>query len=471
MEVEMQARTLVFLGMVVIVALIPLPGWAQSDGFAFTGINFNFTNPGARARGIGGAFVALADDSTAALANPAGLAYLDREFSLEWIHDEEEYPVGQLTQDGVQESVGTGSLSMTALHDPFRVRAESTSDRLNYASVLLPLKKDRVTLALFYGVLADLESRFQVGDGVVCVDPSGHARLPAGGESCTFNFLDPENSESFTRYRGQSVGYSLNTETMGAALGYRFGDRWSVGASIALGQTTMKALAERSSDESGQVNQESLGDDNDLIYGLGLLYRAEEWGFGLSYRSDSSYELKNRMMDGEGVDLPDQEAFSGVFRVPQRVAAGLAFFPTEDWVISTEISQVWYSQVLEEMQPFDLVARRADIRYRMDDVTEYHVGVEYTKFRGKRGWSMRAGWWRDQTHLPWVRESYEDPVGDPDGDGTRAQESLIRAPFAEDIDHFTVGLGLSSGVLRLDAALDWTDASGVDYLLSGVFYF
>jgi len=453
------------------ILLIALPADAQSDGFAFTGINFNFTNPGARARGIGGAFVAIADDSTAALANPAGLAYLDREFSLEFIHDEEEFPVGQLTHGGAEITTGTGSLSLTGLHDPFRVRGESSSDRLNYASVLLPLKRNVATLALFYGVLGDLESNFNVGDGVVCMDSSGSVRLPRGGESCTFDFMNPGGSETFTRYLGQSVAYSLKTETMGAAIGYRLGDRWSVGASLALGQTTMKALAGRLMDDLGEVYQESLGDDEDLLFGMGVLYRAEKWGFGVSYRSDSSYDLRNRIFDGNGEALPDSDPFSGKLTVPERVAAGLAFFPADAWVISAEISQVSYSDVLSGMQPFDARSHQAGIRYRMDDVTEYHLGMEYTKFQKKRGWSLRAGWWRDQTHLPWVREDYDDPAGDPQGDGLRAQESLVRAPFSEDIDHFTVGFGLSSGVIRLDGAVDWTSKSGLDYLLSAVIYF
>ncbi len=445
---------------------------AQSDGFAFTGINFNFSNPGARARGIGGAFVAIADDSTAALANPAGLAYLEREFTLEFTHDEDEYPIGQLTQGGVEVSIGPGSLTATGLEDPFRVRAENTSDRLNYASLLLPLKKDRMTLALFYGVLADIRSRFDVGYGLVCIDASGHARLPAGGEACSINFADPSNSDVYTPYPGQSVDYSMKTETTGAALGYRLNDRWSIGGSLMLGQTKLRALANSNFiGTASTVAEETLGDDQDLIFGAGLLYRAERWGFGLSYRSVSRYDLRNRLLNGPETDLFETRNFPATLKVPERIAAGLAFFPGENWVISTEVTQISYSQVIEDMRPFDPRVNEAGIRYRIDDVTEYHLGAEYTKFRKNRGWSLRAGWYRDQTHLPWVREEYSDPIGDPAGDGVRAVESLVRARFAEDIDHFTVGFGISSGALRLDAALDWTDQSGIDYLISGVFYF
>src|SRR6185503_2932057 len=44
----------------------------------FSGFQFNFNNPGARALGMGGAFVAVADDATAVIANPAGLVILQR---------------------------------------------------------------------------------------------------------------------------------------------------------------------------------------------------------------------------------------------------------------------------------------------------------------------------------------------------------------------------------------------------------
>ena len=43
-----------------------------------TSFEFSFSNPGARSMGFGGAFVALADDATAAFANPAGLIQLTR---------------------------------------------------------------------------------------------------------------------------------------------------------------------------------------------------------------------------------------------------------------------------------------------------------------------------------------------------------------------------------------------------------
>src|SRR5438045_5426365 len=72
--------------LVLIVALAAaLPAIAQNtDIESLSGLQFNFGNPGARALGMGGAFIGLADDASAAEANPAGLTILRKpEFSME----------------------------------------------------------------------------------------------------------------------------------------------------------------------------------------------------------------------------------------------------------------------------------------------------------------------------------------------------------------------------------------------------
>src|SRR5438128_11310592 len=57
--------------------LIALPLAAQNtDIESLSGLQFNFGNPGARSLGMGGAFLGLADDASAAEANPAGLTIL-----------------------------------------------------------------------------------------------------------------------------------------------------------------------------------------------------------------------------------------------------------------------------------------------------------------------------------------------------------------------------------------------------------
>ena len=55
---------------VAFVALVSVSAMAQNvDIEALSGLQFNFGNPGARSLGMGGAFLGLADDASAAEAN------------------------------------------------------------------------------------------------------------------------------------------------------------------------------------------------------------------------------------------------------------------------------------------------------------------------------------------------------------------------------------------------------------------
>ncbi|HEY6842876.1 MAG TPA: hypothetical protein VI391_01820, partial [Thermoanaerobaculia bacterium] len=65
------------------IATVPLAA-QNTDIESLAGLQFNFGNPGARSLGMGGAFLGLADDASAAEANPAGLTILrKKEFSIE----------------------------------------------------------------------------------------------------------------------------------------------------------------------------------------------------------------------------------------------------------------------------------------------------------------------------------------------------------------------------------------------------
>src|SRR5437016_2499324 len=60
-----------------VLLLAALPALARNtDIESLSGLQFNFGNPGARSLGMGGAFLGLADDASAAEANPAGLTIL-----------------------------------------------------------------------------------------------------------------------------------------------------------------------------------------------------------------------------------------------------------------------------------------------------------------------------------------------------------------------------------------------------------
>src|SRR5436190_22101126 len=80
------------LAFVLVAAHLAIPVAAQNtDIESLAGLQFNFGNPGARSLGMGGAFLGLADDASAADANPAGLTILRKtEVSLEGRNFEEQ---------------------------------------------------------------------------------------------------------------------------------------------------------------------------------------------------------------------------------------------------------------------------------------------------------------------------------------------------------------------------------------------
>ena len=64
----------------VLAAALTAPGMALAgelpNNESMSGLQFNFSPPGARSLAMGGAFLGRADDATAAFANPAGLTNL-----------------------------------------------------------------------------------------------------------------------------------------------------------------------------------------------------------------------------------------------------------------------------------------------------------------------------------------------------------------------------------------------------------
>ena len=70
-----------------VLSLVSPQLYAVTDEEIFRAFSLNLTTPGARAIGMGGAFIGRADDATAAETNPAGLTILARpEISLEYRH-------------------------------------------------------------------------------------------------------------------------------------------------------------------------------------------------------------------------------------------------------------------------------------------------------------------------------------------------------------------------------------------------
>jgi hypothetical protein len=113
-------------------------------------LEFSFSNPGARSMGLGGAFVALADDGTAAFTNPAGLVQLlQPEVSLE--PRRREYSTSY-TEGGRAQGEPTGWGIDTVDGVRIGISNETTSG-LSFLSFVYP--GDKWSLALYRHQLAE----------------------------------------------------------------------------------------------------------------------------------------------------------------------------------------------------------------------------------------------------------------------------------------------------------------------------
>ena len=130
----------VFLG-----ALVPSSGLAQTDSALLSKVSFNLTNPGGKSLAMGGAFTAIADDATAALANPAGLGLISSvEFAVSGKRTDE--TLGLVTA----RSTATGSLA--APYPPIEtsnVDRDTRTASFDFAGVVVPLSR-RLVAALTY---------------------------------------------------------------------------------------------------------------------------------------------------------------------------------------------------------------------------------------------------------------------------------------------------------------------------------
>ena len=173
------------------------------DSETFSGFQFNFNNPGARALGMGGAFVAVADDATAVIANPAGLVILQRpELSAE-------VKFTKFTNT-------FSAFSNTPADAPgMNYRSKDFDDSVvtpSFFSFVYPT--ERLVVAAFIREQINYKSSFET-NGVFVQDPSGVGCVGQPAGVCR---LGPTKSELEITSLNFGLGVGLNLEKENALL-------------------------------------------------------------------------------------------------------------------------------------------------------------------------------------------------------------------------------------------------------------
>lgn len=405
-------------------------------------LQFDFLNPGAKAKAMGGSFVGLADDATATFANPAGLVLIGRtELSLEARATRVETPFlagGRLSGAVIGEGLDT-------VAGPVFGSSVGTDAGVAFASVIAP--RGAWSLAGYRHELVRVDQRF-TSTGVF-------QQLPGGFTS--------------TRELPQQAIRRLAVTGYGVAVGYRPFDELSVGLGFTVYDFAIDSVFSRLDTvgflgpaqvpvvEIGRSTQ--VGRDRSVAPTVGVLLGLTGRGrIGLTYRHGASFTFETQSLD-PSTGIVVEPARPVAFRVPHTLAVGGSFRPSLVLTLAAEVTYVRYARLREEFVTDQARFLNREDDFSLDSGTELHVGAQYLPTLNYMAPKIRAGLWVDPDHSVMFR-----PVGAPAVGGGRLLEERLQAALSTGarLVHYTGGLGLSlSPRVELNAAVDLTSQSRV----------
>ena len=420
--------------------LVAAAGAGQEGPVTF---EFSFSNPGARSLALGGAFAALADDATAAFANPAGLVQLiEPEISVEgrsWSYDIPFVAGGRSLGSATGEGLDTT--------DQLRFgRSTSDVEGLSYVSLVYPRK--RWALAFYRHTLADFQLDSQVNG--------------------LFFDVDGETERSEDVVASTSVGV-VNT---GVAASFEVTSKLSFGLGVARYDSDMRSLSiEYGQDEEAffepnpfvtellDTTYSYTASNDGFVVHAGLLWRpTTRWSVGAFYRQGPELDL--RVIETVGAFDDEQPAGTieldavTPLQLPDVLGLGVAYRSTDGkWTVGVEWSRVGYSSITDNLSPEIFDPNEIEIA----DGDELHLGVERIIARFRPVLALRFGAWLDPAHR----------VGaGPEAD---LAETAIFRPGSDEV-HVSTGIGLVFDRFQIDLGADFSELVDV-YALSFVFRF
>jgi long-chain fatty acid transport protein len=453
--------------LLVLVLLAALPTLAQNvDIEALSGLQFNFGNPGARSLGMGGAFLGLADDASAAEANPAGLTILRKaEFSLE-------------ARNYLEQQIFTTSGTFP---DVERTAFTHHSDRVvvSFASAVIPIK-NKFTIGLYFheplnnegsGVVApqyddltgDLKST--VPNFYLPTQRAGNTVIPAGDPiskaDCEARRRAMNDPFACLEYRVDPFVSALQVRqrTFGVAGAWQVHPKFSVGATVRYQKFQESAFTFRFTQQldpkqvlvqataSPDGDSVDLQEESDTTFAVGFKWTpSDKISVGGVYKKGPQFDTSLLYADSStGFNL--QEVANPTFHVPDIMGVGLSFRPIPVLTVNVDAVQVKYSNLVDNFVTVWPAVAVVDEPFKAEDVVEIHAGAEYF-FATKIPFALRAGYWRDPAHST----TWNGPLNHPD----YVAEAML-FPEGEDQNHISVGAGIAWPRFQIDLAYETSD--------------
>jgi long-subunit fatty acid transport protein len=401
------------LALLVILGASAASGPARGQGLPR--IDFEISHPGARSLGFAGAFAALADDATAAYANPAGLVQLTRrEVSVEGRHWRR---APSFLAGGRDEGEPTG-IGIDVSRGLLIERDESSETAPSFLSVVQP--RGRLTYALYAHRQASFE---MTAESQGLFTDAGF--FPLGVRSlATRNRVD------------------LRMEAVGAAAGLRIDERLSVGLALVYTDAQLHAIGEGYLPDDNTaaslfdvvtfrperlVSTTTLtAEGNDVTVSAGVLWSPTP------RLSTAAFYRQGAEVDGDtlfrfslpGSETPTTQDLTATFDAPDVLGAGLAYRSADGRLtLAGEVDRVGYRGLVRVRT--DVGAEELLREY--EDAWEYRLGAEYALLARRPVLAFRAGAWM------------ESPSAD-----LRHQEVV----------HWAVGFGIAGDRVQVDVAAD-----------------
>ncbi len=462
-------------------------------------LSINYQPPGARSQAMGGAFIALADDATTGLVNPAGLVQLTKPevmtqfFSGTTGLDVHNY-AGIYTK-----RTGVGYNPPEILADELYSKVENASGQgINFLSVVWPFKRAVISLAYsrpvdYHANGITLGQYFENQDillpplstSQVC-DPS-RPNPPGWSGNCDVNAVQDPPQGFYGRLKVEQL-------TLSGAL--RLGKKLSIGGAISYNR-----INQEFADYFFVDNQRNLpnnlrfiiteqGRDNDWSGSLGILWTPlNQLSLGASYRRGVQFrnEVRVNVVNASVTNIRN-DSFNTTNRLPDQYGIGVVWRPRPIFLITADVNRVLYSQGLQGLRTLNQYQVDRNVlpqSFTIKDGTEPHLGVEYVAVAGGAPLVFRAGAWREAAHgLKFVegaqyflQDYNEHPVDpafyhDPEFYNSFVQTlQKNRFPGGKAQMHYSAGIGLVlKQKFQFDMGYDYSRLSK-QFIVSGIWRF
>ncbi|MCP4631999.1 MAG: conjugal transfer protein TraF, partial [candidate division Zixibacteria bacterium] len=290
--------------------------------------NFNFIGAGARARGMGGAFIGVADDATAISWNPAGLATLERM---------EGSAVGFFASRKSTLEIELGnqseSASFTQNHPAF-----------NFGSLAVPLVASgrNLVIAGAYQRLIDLYYKYE-----------------------------SEYDSTVTEYTG-----GIDVISPGAAI--QFTPEIAVGASFNIWTGGQDYKFEDKNNSNNNMDEKNINKFSGFNVNIGVLAHKNQFKAGAVMKTPLT--LTNKYKSGTK-EIKDK------YKFPLTFGFGVSVAPNENLTLAADVDIRQYSKTEYEYDVEDTT-----VSAEFENTTQIRVGMEYLVITESSIFPIRLGW-------------------------------------------------------------------------------